>query len=174
VLLIGDDGLAEDLAGRAFRARGMDLLISIHHDSVQPGFLAAWEHEGGSHLYSDRFAGYSVFVSQLNPRLDASLACASAIGARLNSAGFRPSRYHAHPIAGENRPFADEANGVHYFDTLAVLRTADIPALLFEAGVIANRDEEMRMRDASVRQRIVAATVAGVSRCLRSGPANLH
>lgn len=166
VLLIGEDGLTENLGERAPRARGMDLLVSVHHDSVQPGFLSAWEQGGATHRFSDRFAGYSLFVSRLNPRLEASLRCASAIGEQLNHAGFTASRYHADPIAGENRPFADEPNGVHYFDNLAVLRTADIPALLFEAGVIVNRDEEMRMRDAAVRRRIADAFVSGVGRCL--------
>jgi len=67
---------------------------------------------------------------------------------------------------GENRPFADEANGVHYFDNLAVLKTASIPALLFEAGVIVNRDEEMRMRDPAVRKRIAEAIGNAVGACL--------
>ena len=68
---------------------------------------------------------------------------------------------------GENRPFADEENGVHYFDNLAVLKTAGIPALLFEAGVIVNRDEELRMRDPAVRNQIVEAIVAGTGACLK-------
>jgi N-acetylmuramoyl-L-alanine amidase len=168
VLLIGDDGLAGDLAGRAPRARGTDLLISIHHDSVQPRFLEPWQPAGGSQLYSDRFSGYSLFVSRLNPHLEASLRCASAIGAHLKRADFRASRYHADPVAGENRPFADEPNGVHYFDYLVVLRTSEVPALLFEAGVIVNRDEEMRLRDPEIRKRIVSAVIAGIERCLRA------
>jgi len=165
-LLIGDDGLAEDLGRRAPRAAGMDLFISIHHDSVQPRFLSVWEHEGETLNYSDKFAGYSLFVSRLNGHTDASLKCASAIGAALRGTGFTPSRYHAGPILVENRPFADEANGVHYFDNLAVLKTASIPALLFEAGVIVNRDEETRMRDPVVRQRIAIAITSAVGTCL--------
>jgi len=165
-ILIGDDGLADDLGRRAPRAAGMDLFISIHHDSVQPRFLSVWEHEGETFSYSDRFSGFSLFVSNLNPHTGASLKCASAIGAALRKAGFTASRYHADPVLGENRPFADEANGVHYFDNLAVLKTATIPALLFEAGVIVNRDEEMRMRDPAVRRKITEAIAAGVSVCL--------
>ncbi|MGH7909227.1 MAG: N-acetylmuramoyl-L-alanine amidase, partial [Thermodesulfobacteriota bacterium] len=159
-LLIGDDGMAEELGKRAPRAAGMDLFVSIHHDSVQPRFLSSWESGGEMFLYSDQFSGFSLFVSRLNSHTEASLKCASAIGAALRDAGFVPSRYHADPIVGENRPFADEANGVHYFDNLAVLKTASIPALLFEAGVIVNRDEELRMRDSAVRKRIVDAVVA--------------
>ena len=166
-ILIGDDGLSGDLGKRAPRAVGMDLFISIHHDSVQPRFLSMWDYEGETFSYSDRFAGYSLFVSNLNPHTGASLKCASAIGAALRKAGFTASRYHADPVLGENRPFADEANGVHYFDNLAVLKTAPIPALLFEAGVIVNRDEEMRMRDPAVHKLIGAAIVSAVGTCLK-------
>ena len=145
----------------------MDLFISIHHDSVQPRFLSSWESGGEVFYYSDQFAGFSLFVSRLSSHTEASLRCASTIGAALRGKGFTPSRYHADPIVGENRPFADEANGVHYFDNLAVLKTASIPALLFEAGVIVNRDEELRMRDPAVRKRIVESIVAGAGACLK-------
>jgi len=168
VILIGDDGLSEDLGKRAPRAAGMNLFISIHHDSVQPRFLSSWEIDGETLLYSDRFSGFSLFVSRLNSHTESSLTCASAMGAALRGAGFTPSRYHADPIVGENRPFADEANGVHYFDNLAVLKTASIPALLFEAGVIVNRDEELRMRNPAVRAQIVEAIVSGTGACLRA------
>ena len=164
--MIGEDGMAEDLGSRSPRANGMDLFISIHHDSVQPRFLSDWEYEGEARSYSDRFSGFSLFVSRLHPGGGASLKCASAIGAALREAGFTPSRYHADPVVGENRPFADEENGVHYFDNLAVLKTARVPALLFEAGVVVNRAEELRMRDPAVRGRIVGAIVAGVGVCL--------
>jgi len=166
VLLIGDDGLSEDLGKRAPRAAGMNLFISIHHDSVQPRFLSSWDIDGETLLYSDRFSGFSLFVSRLNSHTESSLKCASAIGAALRGAGFTPSRYHADPIVGENRPFADEANGVHYFDNLAVLKTASIPALLFEAGVIVNRDEELGMRNPAVRKRIAEAIGNAVGACL--------
>jgi N-acetylmuramoyl-L-alanine amidase len=167
-LLIGDDGLAEQLGGRAPRAKGMDLFISIHHDSVKLRYLSMWEYEGTPRFYSDRFTGHSLFVSRLNPNASASLKCASAIGAAMRKSGFTPTPHHADPILGENRPFADEPNGVHYFDNLAVLKTATIPALLFEAGIIVNRDEELRLREPAVRKEIVAAIVSGIGQCLGS------
>lgn len=166
VVLIGDDGKADNLGRRAPRAAGMDLFISVHHDSVQPRFLSPWEYEGVQLLYSDHFSGFSLFVSRLHAHTELSLRCASAIGAALRHAGHKRSLYHADPIVGENRPFADEANGVHYFDNLAVLKTANLPALLFEAGVLVNRDEELRMRDPEVRRAIVQAMVSGIQACL--------
>jgi N-acetylmuramoyl-L-alanine amidase len=166
VLLIGVDGDLENLYERASRARGRDLLISIHHDSVQPHYLESWEYDGVSRRYSDRFGGFSLFVARRNGREEDSLRCATALGAALRQTGLHPSRYHAEPITGENRPFADELNGVHSFDNLAVLRTATIPAILFEAGVIVNRDEELRMHDGTIRAAMVSDVIRAVDTCL--------
>ena len=126
----------------------------------------AWQHEGEPRRYNDRVSGFSLFVSRENPQLAASLACASAIGRGLRANGFIPSRYHADPVLGASREFADELNGVHYFDHLAVARHARMPALLFEAGVIVNRDEELRMRDPAVKQAIASALAQGIRQCL--------
>src|SRR5262245_9156085 len=166
VRLIGADGDMAVLSRRTAAARGADLLLSVHHDSVQPHYLESWEHEGETRLFSDRFAGFSLFVSRRNPDLATSLACASAIGAAMRAAGFAPSLYHAEPIPGESKPFADRANGVHYYDNLVVLHTAAQPAVLFEAGVIVNRSEELALRDPVARGWMAAAVADGVRSCL--------
>ena len=168
VLLVGADGDMAVLARRTAAARGADLLLSVHHDSVQPHYLEEWVHEGETRRFSDRFAGFSLFVSRRNPELAASLVCASAVGAALRGAGFVPSLYHAEPIPGESKPFADRANGVHYYDNLVVLHTATQPAVLFEAGVIVNRAEELALRDPGAQRRMAAAVADGVKSCLVS------
>ena len=114
---------------------GAALFVAVHHDSMQARLLSTWTYEGAEYKYGDRFEGFSLFVSRENAGWKKGLACASAIGAALIKAGFKPSLYHADPKVGENRAFADKRNGVHYFDRLAVLRNANMPALLFEAGV---------------------------------------
>jgi len=156
VRLIGERGDYAVLHHRTRDARGADLFVSIHHDSVQEHLLPQ----------AGRFAGFSLFISRHNPKLGKSLACASAIGAKLRGAGFTPSRYHADPVLGESRPFADEANGVHYYDNLAVARTAAMASVLLEAGVVVNREEEQRMREPAVRRRIAVAVAGGVRECL--------
>jgi N-acetylmuramoyl-L-alanine amidase len=166
VVVVGADGNMSVLSRRTAAARDADLFLSVHHDSVQPHYLEEWSHDGETRRFSDRFAGFSLFVSRRNPDLPASLACASAIGAGLRAAGFAPSLYHAEPIPGESKPFADRANGVHYFDNLVVLHTAARAAVLFEAGVIVNRDEELRLRDPAAQGRIAGAVAAGVAKCL--------
>jgi N-acetylmuramoyl-L-alanine amidase len=156
VRLIGEKGDYAVLYHRTRDAQGADLFVSIHHDSVKEQLLPQ----------ADRFAGFSLFISRGNPKLAQSLYCASAIGAQLRAAGFVPSRYHADPVTGAPRPFADAENGVHYYDNLAVARTATMPSVLVEAGVIVNREEERRMRDPQVRGRIATAVAQGVRECL--------
>lgn len=156
VRMIGERGDYVELHHRTRDARGTNLFLSIHHDSVKERLLPQ----------ADRFAGFSLFISRSNQEVRKSLACASAIGERLRAAGFIPSRYHADPVLGEDRPFADEVNGVHYYDNLAVGRTATMPSVLVEAGVIVNREEDRRMRDPAVRSAIARAIGEGVGRCL--------
>ena len=160
VRMIGERGDYEVLHHRTRDAQGAKLLVSIHHDSVKERLLPE----------ADRFSGFSLFVSKFNPKAGQSLACASAIGAQLRGAGFTPSRYHADPVLGESRPFADEPNGVHYYDNLAVARSAPMAAVLVEAGVIVNRDEDRKMFDPEVRRRIAAAVAGGVRACLGKEP----
>jgi len=156
VRMIGDKGNLIFLNHRTRAAKGADLFLSIHHDSTREYLLPR----------RAEFAGFSLFISRLNPQPQKSLACASAIGAELRAAGMTPSRYHADPVIGENRPFADELNGVHFYDNLGVAKTAKMPAVLVEAGVIINRREEARMNDPAVRKGIAEAITRGVTRCL--------
>jgi N-acetylmuramoyl-L-alanine amidase len=154
--LIGERGDYVMLHHRTRDAASADLFLSIHHDSVKERLLPR----------AAEFSGFSLFVSRGNAQPATSLACASAIGARLRAAGFTPSRYHADRVLGEDRPFADEANGVHYYDNLAVGKTATMPSVLFEAGVIVNPAEDARMRDPAVQARIARAVAEGTRQCL--------
>ena len=165
-VLIGYNGFMSQLTQRTAAAAGADFFLAVHHDSVQPYLIRTWEYDNVERRYNDDHAGFSLFVSRKNAAVKKSLACASAIGAALRGAGFAPSLYHADPIPGENKPFADKLNGVHYYDNLIVLKTARSPALLLEAGVIVNRDEELKMRSAEVRERIAGAVAQGLGRCL--------
>lgn len=159
-------GMMRDLLARTNAAASADFFLSIHHDSTQPRYLSAWIVNGKTWAYGDQFSGFSLFVSRKNPKLATSLKCASAIGSSLIQAGFKPSRHHAEAIPGENRPYADEANGVHYYDGLAVLRTARQPAVLMEAGIIVNRADELTLREPATREKIAKAVAAGLAACL--------
>ncbi|WP_300157728.1 N-acetylmuramoyl-L-alanine amidase [Solidesulfovibrio sp.] len=160
------DPKGEDLppAARAARANaaGAGLLLSVHHDSVQPQFLETWTVDGRARRYCDRFAGYSVFYSQRNPDAAQSLELAKAIGRELTGAGLSFTRHHAADIPGERRPLVDATVGVSRYDGLAVLAGARMPAVLIEAGVIVNRDEELALSGAERQQKTARAMARAV------------
>ncbi len=164
---IGADGRSVDPENRPLEAstRGANFFLSIHHDSTQPQYLEDWTWAGSVQHYTDRFSGFSLFVSRKNKQFSNSLKCASAIGAALKKGGLTVSSHHAENIDGENRSWADQANGVYYQDNLIVLKNAKMPAVLLEAGVIVNRDEEKRLLDPAMRGKIAAAVSIGLGNC---------
>lgn len=163
-VLIGMDGGPLQLTDRTRLARdaGASLFLSLHHDSVQPRYLSTWTVEGHERPYSDLFRGYSVFVSDEGARPADSLRFASLLGTALLAGGFVPSLYHAEPIPGEGRPLLDRRLGILRFDKLAVLRTAAMPAVLLEAAVIVNRQEEQEARSPAFLKRMAAAVTRAV------------
>lgn len=60
-----------------------DILISIHHDSVQPEYLKKWIWGGDTLKYCDSYSGYSVFVSSKNNKFKNSVLFATKIGEEL-------------------------------------------------------------------------------------------
>jgi len=138
------------------------LLVSIHHDSVQPRYLSTWRFRGRDLAYSDRFRGYGLFVSARNGRFEESERAAGAIADALRAAGLAPSLHHAEAIPGEGRPLLDRARGIYRYDDLAVLAHAPMPAVLVEAAVIVHRGEERRARSPLHQQRVADALAAGV------------
>lgn len=157
VARISADGKEIELPQRATTTPGADFFISIHHDSMQQAWIDAGKRRD--------YAGYSIFVSKKNPHYEQSLKCAEAIGERLLKAGEKPSLYHATPIPGENRPILDRRLGIHQYDELIVLKTAPTPAVLVEAGVIANPDEEQRLAKPGTIATLAAAIAGGVAAC---------
>lgn len=143
------------LLGRPDQAarKGADFFLSIHHDSVQRKYIRLWWHEGRWREFSDTFKGYSLFVWEDSTHGNESIAAAKLIGRNLRQAGFSPTLHHAEPIAGENRRLLDRELGV-YVAPFAVVRHARIPAVLFEVGVIVNREEERELEDPRVRAKI--------------------
>jgi N-acetylmuramoyl-L-alanine amidase len=153
----GADNTEITLQGRPNAAPKADFFISIHHDSMQQ----AWIDAGRNRVLK----GFAIFVSERNPHYQQSLACAKAIGERLLAAGETPSLYHATPIKGENRPLIDRRLGIHQFDDLVVLKTAPMPAVLVEAGVIVNPDEERRLAESATIKKLADAISKGVVDC---------
>lgn len=155
------DGNIGSLYARPQAANGSDFFISIHHDSIGEAWLLPWEWEGQPQTYTEVKRGYGLFVSAQNPQLETSLRCASTIGAMMRRAGFVPSDWH-----GRKHVPADAENGVWYYDNLVVLYRTTLPAVLFEAGVIKHRDEELELLDPERQERMADAVATGISACL--------
>ncbi len=162
--IINPSGGPVRLADRTQMAakKGAALFISIHHDSVQPHYLKGWEWQGKPRHYCDQFHGYSLFVSATHVPHAQSRAFADILGVRLLRSGFSPSLHHAEPIQGENRAVLDSATGVYRFDELAVLKSATMPAILVECGVLVHRDEEVLLSNAVYQKAWVRALADAV------------
>jgi N-acetylmuramoyl-L-alanine amidase len=154
----GDIG---SLRERPQQAAGSDFFLSVHHDSVSPVWLHFWDWDGSEASYTDVKRGFGLFVSAQNPDLATSLRCASAIGAVLRRNGFVPSTWH-----GRKHLAADGENGVWYYDNLVVLYRTTLPAVLFEAGVIKHREEELELLDPQRQARMADAVATGIAACL--------
>jgi N-acetylmuramoyl-L-alanine amidase len=163
-VLVNADGRIESLQARPASVPQADFFLSIHHDSTNAAELTPWEWMGSPQTFSDRWAGHSMFVSTRNPDLATSVLCGRSIGARLQRAGFTPTDKNA-----RRRAYIDAEHAVHSFDNLVVLYQARQPALLFEAGVIKHRDEELLLRDPARQARMAGEIATGLAACLTAG-----
>lgn len=163
-VLVNADGTIASLAARPESVPDVDFLLSIHHDSVSEHELTPWIWQGRALDFSDRWQGHSMFVSRRNLEPARSLLCGSAIGARLQRLGFVPTEKNA-----RRRDYADPLHAVHYFDNLVVLYRARQAALLFEAGVLKHRDEELLLRDPERQARMADGIATGIAACLMAG-----
>jgi N-acetylmuramoyl-L-alanine amidase len=164
-LLLTEGKARRSLARRVAVANNLaaDLFLSIHHDSVPDKCLEDWEFEGKKRHFSDRFSGYSVFVSRRNPDFKTSLAFAELIGKEMKAQGLEYARQYSQPIMGRyQRPLLNKETGVYRYDELIVLRKTQMASALLEAGSIINRDEELKMNSPERRDIISSGVTAAV------------
>jgi N-acetylmuramoyl-L-alanine amidase len=143
-------------------ALAVDLFVSIHHNDVQEQFKSKWEYNGATYSYSDKYSGHSLFVSRENARFNDSLAFGRLLGAELKSRGLIYTRHHLEDVRGERRELLDPEGGVYRYDRLVVLMYTKVPALLVEAGIIVNRNDEPVLESPEYRAVFTSAMVAAV------------
>jgi N-acetylmuramoyl-L-alanine amidase len=157
-----------DLAARArdLSSRHPNLVLSLHHDSVQDKYLRTAELDGQVRTFTDGFSGYSIFVSHDNVKRDESDRFARMLGGAMIAQGLKPTFHHHEQ---ENRPILDAQTGVFLYDALVVLRQTTAPAVLLESAVITDREDEARADDPAYRHRIVDAIASAIIKFCEAG-----
>jgi len=154
---------AMSLKDRALAAKGKCLILSLHHDSVQPQFVT-WDKKGRP--FSSKAKGFSIFISRKNKYYLQALSDAHNLGTALLRRGLMPTLHHAEKIVGENRQLVDSKRGIYFYDNLFILRKSDAPAILLEAAVIVNPRDELLASSKMYRMKIAEAIEEMmVSRC---------
>lgn len=167
-IIHNDDGRAPTLTRRSAIAkrRHADLLLSIHHDSALARLLDTWQYNGVSLRYGDQFSGHSIFYSERNRKAQESRAFAEILGAELRDRKLKPALHH--DGVGQ-RHLVDRDLGVYHYDPLILLHTAKMPAVLFEAGVILNRQDEVQLAGTKHQDIEIDAILRSVERfCART------
>jgi N-acetylmuramoyl-L-alanine amidase len=144
---------------RAQRANDIDadIFISVHHNGVKDDMLIPWQYQGQKHYYLDKFKGYAILISKKNSRYDESLAD-DLIGSRLEFTTHHDEKTNT-AMYGRVGPMVDRARGIYAFDNLVVLHETEMPALILEAGMIVNRNEEVILSSPARRATIAKAVV---------------
>jgi len=163
--IINETGGAISLSARAAIAngRGAALFVSIHHDSVEPKDLSYWVYQGENRPYCDKFAGHSIFYSEENGNPLKSLVFAIILGSEMLRQGFCPTLHHAEKFTGGDKDLIDRNRGIYKYNRLVVLRSTKMPAVLFECGIIKNRDEEIKVSSSNYQNNIVKVIINAIN-----------
>ncbi len=164
-LLVTEGNARPSLLKRVAAANDLpaDLFLSIHHDSVPNKLLEDWEFDGKKSHFSDRFSGYSVWVSRNNPDFKTSFSFAELVAKELKAQGLDYAHQYTEAIMGRyQHPILNKETGVYSYDELVVLRKTRMPAVRLEAGSIINRDEELKMGSPERRDIISRGVAAAV------------
>lgn len=142
-------------------AMDADLLLSIHHDSMPAKYLSRWTYQGVALRFGDQFRGHSIFYSERNDEAEESRAFAELLGRELRARKLTPTLHHD---GYRSRRLVNRELGIYRFDPLILLHSADMPAVLFEAGVILNRDEEQLLSGSKHQDLLIDSILAAVGR----------
>jgi N-acetylmuramoyl-L-alanine amidase len=169
----GDDISLQARPAIAMR-QGADLFIAIHHDSVETKDLSDWLYQGRNMAYCDKFTGYSIYYSAKNGNPLNSLIFAYILGSEMLKAGFCPTLHHAEKFTGGDKDLIDRTRGIYKYNNLVVLKNNQISAILFECGIIKNRNEEMELSKLNYQRKIVAGLYAAIKNFFAAQESNLR
>ena len=165
VAMTRDDDRYLSLEDRAAVARRLDaaMFVSIHIDS------AANPLARGASVYSLSDVASDAEAARLAARENAdsgSSAAGSSVDGMLEDLAMRSQMSQSAELASK---LVSKAAGrvelrpnPHRFAAFHVLRRADAPAMLFEAGYLSNADDELLLREPREREKMVLALSSAI------------
>jgi N-acetylmuramoyl-L-alanine amidase len=156
-------------------ARNADLFLAIHHDSVREQYLEPWTYQNEQHFYYDNSHGFSLHVSTQNPQFAEGYRWARILADQLMASGLVSNPIHAlnNPV-GARVPVLDLARGIYRRDLLVVVSRTVMPAVLLEAGVIVNRDEELTVQTPAFQKTVADDVIASIEKLCAPAAAVLY
>jgi N-acetylmuramoyl-L-alanine amidase len=79
------------------------------------------------------------------------------LGSEMLQSRFCPTLHHAEYFRGGDKDLIDKTRGIYKYNNLVVLKEAKMPAVLFECGIIKNRNEELILGDPEYQHKMVTA-----------------
>jgi N-acetylmuramoyl-L-alanine amidase len=164
--IINETGDDISLLARAAIAnsQGAALFVAIHHDSVEPKDLSYWIYKGEFLPHCDKFTGYSIFYSEENGNPLDSLIFAFILGSEMIHNGFCPTLHHAEKFTGGDKEIIDRQRGVYKYNNLVVLKKTNMPAVLFECGIIKNKYEELQLSNPEYQRKIADTILVAIKK----------
>nr|WP_294169104.1 N-acetylmuramoyl-L-alanine amidase [uncultured Sphingomonas sp.] len=160
----GDSGLPLDTRAAIARSLGADLFLSIHADSAANPLARGATVYSLSEVASD--ADAARFAATESGSAGASGAAEGSVRALLADLAVRDemnaSADFAVRLLGKAPGRIALRPEPHQFAAFRVLRRAEAPAVLFEAGYLSNAEDEAMLRDPDARARMIGALAGAI------------
>jgi N-acetylmuramoyl-L-alanine amidase len=70
--------------------------------------------------------------------------------------------HHAEKFTGGDKDLIDRTRGIYKYNNLVVLKSTNMPAILFECGIIKNRHEELQLSNVNYQYQIIDALMRAI------------
>jgi N-acetylmuramoyl-L-alanine amidase len=76
--------------------------------------------------------------------------------------GFCPTLHHAEKFTGGDKALIDRTRGIYKYNNLVVLKSTNMPAVLFECGIIKNKYEELQLSNSEYQHKLADTILVAI------------
>jgi N-acetylmuramoyl-L-alanine amidase len=80
--------------------------------------------------------------------------------------GFCPTLHHAEKFTGGDKDLIDIARGIYKYNKLVVLKNTNMPAVLFECGIIKKRYDELQLSKSEYQHKMADTMFVAIKKYL--------